>query len=187
MEPINVSGFVEPFDTWADMTHLIARGKLAESRARSHTSATHCPTSRRSRIATRRTGRDESRARAARTPSLPRTATSPTYGRTRCVPRTGLQVGTPGRPTERGSRTPGWLASAALRHAVLDGERRTRATATRSRFPGSLIYRISPLDRTYDNLTIAATGPMRLQRRVRRGGGDVGTAGGPRDCPDSRA
>ena len=31
--PVNLSGFVEPFDTWADMSHLIPRGELAEPRA----------------------------------------------------------------------------------------------------------------------------------------------------------
>lgn len=29
-EPVNISGFVEPFDTWADMTHLVPRESHAE-------------------------------------------------------------------------------------------------------------------------------------------------------------
>ena len=45
--------------------------------------------------------------------------------------------------------------------------------------PGSAEHRISPLDNTYDNLTVAGDWTeLRAQSRLRRGGGDVGAAGG---------
>ena len=53
---INVSGFVEPFDTWADMTHLAAEENWQRALGRSRTSATRCQISRQSPIGNASTG-----------------------------------------------------------------------------------------------------------------------------------
>ena len=40
---VNISAFVEPFDTWADMSHLTSEERFAQPWARSHISAASCP------------------------------------------------------------------------------------------------------------------------------------------------
>ena len=73
-----------------------------------------------------------------------------------------------GRPARRASTRQYWPRTSI------------RRTATCSRCPGSSKYRISPLDMTYDNLTIAGDWTERLEPGLRRVGGDVRSAGGAR-------
>ena len=72
--PITLSGFVEPFDTWADMSHLVREETWPRTPSRSSpTSAACCPTPRRRRTdVTRLPGAAASAVRGQRRP-LPRT------------------------------------------------------------------------------------------------------------------
>jgi uncharacterized protein with NAD-binding domain and iron-sulfur cluster len=150
--PINVSGFVKPFDTWADMTHLAREERWTET----------------------------PRAIAYFCSALPDLEAMPpreqgdwiarNYERVRqnavAFLKRDVRHMWPNAITDRGSFRWNLLA---------DGHSPpTHGASGESRFnsqfwvanvnptdrytlslPGSLIYRISPLDRTYDNLTIA--------------------------------
>jgi uncharacterized protein with NAD-binding domain and iron-sulfur cluster len=150
---INVSGFVEPFDTWADMSHLAAEESWSD---RPRAIAYFCSTLpdlealpprervdwiavthervRRNAVAflNRDIGHLWPNARGAdggfkwQLLADPRGRTPPS-----------------GASDERLFDSQFWLGS------VNPSDRYTLS------LPGSLIYRISPLDRTYDNLTIA--------------------------------
>jgi uncharacterized protein with NAD-binding domain and iron-sulfur cluster len=152
-EPINVSGFVEPFDTWADMTHLAREERWDRT----------------------------PRAIAYFCNALPDLDTSPPRGtvdwveanrervRRNAVAFLSRDVGHlwPHAMTADGGFRWDLLADPreAANRKESKGEHRfnsqfwiasvnpsDRYTLT---LPGSTIYRISPLDRTYDNLTIA--------------------------------
>jgi uncharacterized protein with NAD-binding domain and iron-sulfur cluster len=151
--PINVSGFVEPFDTWADMSHL----------------------------ATEERWETPPRAIAYFCNALPDLEAIPGRDRTDWTATSHERVRQNAIaflnrdiahlwPNARGPEGHfRWELLADSRgesaSAELNGERRfdtqywvSSANPT-DRYtlslPGSLIYRISPLDRTYDNLTIA--------------------------------
>ncbi len=151
--PISVSGFIEPFDTWADMTHL-ANEECWEEKPRAI--AYFCnalpdleaipdrdridwPLVNQERV--RRNAIDFLNRGIAHL--WPR-ATGPDGGfRWDLLADPRQENGSPGLAGERRFDTQFWLGS------VNPSDRYTLS------LPGSLIYRISPLDRTYDNLTIA--------------------------------
>lgn len=140
--PINLSGFVEPFDTWADMSHLIPEESWA--------------------------ARDDVRSIAYFCSVMPDEA--PPEGVTRefareqraAVRRNAIEflerdVGAlwPGSRKKSGGFN--WSLLAGGR--TIDSQYMTANVNPSDRYvlslPGSLRYRISPLDLTFDNLTIA--------------------------------
>jgi uncharacterized protein with NAD-binding domain and iron-sulfur cluster len=151
--PINVAGFVEPFDTWADMTHL-AREERWEQTPRAiayFCNALPDIEAAPPKGATEWVALNRERVRQNAIAFLngpirhlwPNAVTSD--GRFKWD-----RLADPGAGKERdesnGERrfdTQFWIAS------VNPSDRYTLS------LPGSLMYRISPLDRTYDNLTIA--------------------------------
>ncbi len=148
--PINISGFVEPFDTWADMSHLV---REESHRERVRSIGYFCSVL-----------RDAS----------PQDAERPTYPEERGaeVKENAIRF----LDREIGHLWPGATSRHGFRWELLvnaeDAERPTLAGRARldgqywranvnptDRYPltlpGSTRYRISPLDSTYDNLTIA--------------------------------
>jgi uncharacterized protein with NAD-binding domain and iron-sulfur cluster len=150
---INVSGFVEPFDTWADMTHLAREERWPQT----------------------------PRAIAYFCNALPDTDAPPPRGQADWVAVNKAQVRRnaiaflnrhirelwPEAVTRTGAfrwdlladpRPPGAGAEVAG-ECRFDTQFWTASVNPSDRYtlslPGSLIYRISPLDQTYDNLTIA--------------------------------
>jgi uncharacterized protein with NAD-binding domain and iron-sulfur cluster len=150
--PINVSGFVEPFDTWADMSHLASEENWKE----------------------------QPRAIAYFCNALSDVEAFPDRGRVDWIALNHERVRRNAIDFLNGdvahlwpnATAPGggfrWELLADPHHdpdaAATSGERRfdsqfwTGSVNPSDRYtlslPGSLIYRISPLDRTYDNLTI---------------------------------
>lgn len=151
--PINISGFVEPFDTWADMRQLIAEESfeapvrsiayfcsvLADPPPGTDTSGSAYPKQR----------REETRAGAI------------AFLNQHVGELWPLALDAPGRFRWDILSAPG----AANAFADLKGEQRfdtqfyTANVNPSDRYslslPGSLKYRISPLDRSFDNLTVA--------------------------------
>ena len=152
--PINVSGFVEPFDTWADMRHLIDQ----ESWARPPRSLAYfCsvlpdldPADGDARVDVLRRQRERVRHNAIRfldrdvVHLWPRATRAPGEFRWDLV-ADPAELGGPGRAPGAGHPFDSqfWTAN------VNPSDRYALS------LPGSLIYRISPLDNTYDNLTLA--------------------------------
>jgi len=155
-DPINVSGFVYPFDTWADMTHLVARERWpkpprsiayfcsvlpdapAEAQAAPDYGATRRAEVRRSVV--RFLDRDIKHLWPA--------STGPT-GRFRW----DLLVD----PEDSEDSTPPDAGTADERQ--IDGQFWTANVNPTDRYalslPGTLKHRISPLDNSIDNLTVA--------------------------------
>jgi uncharacterized protein with NAD-binding domain and iron-sulfur cluster len=145
----NLSGFVEPFDTWADMSHLIAEESFPRS---PKTIAYFC-----SVLADAPAEPDLGQARA-RDDEVRRNAIAFLNDHAREIWPAAEQPGggfrwdllTDGeRPTARspaGERR----FDAQFWHANVNPSDRYVLA-----LPGTLRYRISPLDRTFDNLTIA--------------------------------
>ena len=151
--PINVSGFVEPFDTWADMTHLASEETWEEA---PRAIAYFCnalpdleamPARDRSdwiAIARQRVRRNAVDFLNRDIAHLWPKAARPGGGfRWELLADAQSPDDQPGLVGERRFDTQYWIGS------VNPSDRYTLS------LPGSLIYRISPLDRTYDNLTIA--------------------------------
>ena len=151
----NISGFVEPFDTWADMRHLLRARALARRRARAA----------RRLLLQRAAGRREPgrRARSAPTPRPPARRGAAERHRASCD--AGVAHLWPARVDRPPASSAGSSSSTrrrgaargrgALRLAVLDAPTSTRPTATSLSLPGTGRHRISPARRAYDNLTIA--------------------------------
>jgi uncharacterized protein with NAD-binding domain and iron-sulfur cluster len=149
--PINVSGFVEPFDTWADMTHLASD----ESWERTPRAIAYFCNALPDLEAM--PGRERSDWVAAIQERVRRNAIEflnrdvihlwPRASAPEGGFRWDLLADPHGprtdAPQEHRFDTQFWIGS------VNPSDRYTLS------LPGSLIYRISPLDRTYDNLTIA--------------------------------
>ena len=144
--PVNVSGFVEPFDTWADMSHLAPE---RAGRSRRGPIAYFCnalpdleamPGRRAARV-----DRDESASVFAETPiAFPRPRYRPPLAE-RAAARKATSTGScwpiPARERERRALT----GRAPVRHAVLDRRTSTRPTATpcRCRVASSIASRRS--------------------------------------------
>jgi uncharacterized protein with NAD-binding domain and iron-sulfur cluster len=149
--PITLSGFVEPFDTWADMRHLIPR----EAWQRAPRALAYFCSVLPDEGAGRETGpeyaasqRERVRRNAIRFLNQDIVHLWPKAARAGGDFRWDLLVapGTDGDsdpPDETRFATQFWTAN-------VDPSDRYALT-----LPGSSTYRISPLDRTYDNLTVA--------------------------------
>lgn len=150
-ERINVSGFVEPFDTWADMTHLVreesfdpAPGAIAyfcsvlpEPPPGTDTGRAQYPAERRSEVranAVAFLNRDVAHL-------WPLAAERPGRFRWNVVHAQGHGGALPADESRFSSQY--WSAN------VNPTDRYSLS------LPGSLTYRISPLDDTFDNLTVA--------------------------------
>jgi uncharacterized protein with NAD-binding domain and iron-sulfur cluster len=151
-EPINVSGFVEPFDTWADMSHLIPRERWTSP---PHALAYFCSVlpepdgadaaspeyPHRQRDAVRRNAVRFLNEDVAHL--WPKAARRPGQFRWELLADPKAAKGAASSADERRFASQFWTANVnpSDRYALT--------------LPGSSKYRISPLDETYDNLTIA--------------------------------
>lgn len=149
--PVNISGYVEPFDTWADMTQLIARESyslpvksiayfcsvLPDAKLPSDAEQADYPERR----------RQEVRANAIRFLNhdvhgfWPKAVTAP--GKFRWDVLVGPGRGVPPKPDEA------WIDSQYYRANVEPSDRYCLS------LPGTIKSRLSPLDLAYDNLTVA--------------------------------
>jgi uncharacterized protein with NAD-binding domain and iron-sulfur cluster len=149
--PANMSGFVEPFDTWADMTHLVAE-ESHPGRVRSIgyfcSVLPDAPPADREPPSYPRQRHEEVKANAIRFLNRdivhlwPGAADAHGFRWPILVDRRG-DTSTPVRSGEARVEGQYWRAN------VNPTERYALS------LPGTLRYRISPLDPTYDNLTIA--------------------------------
>jgi hypothetical protein len=145
--PVNISGFVEPFDTWADMTHLLAEEShrepvksvayfcsvLPDPQATEDAASEAYPVTR----------NEEVKANAIRFLDAhiqhlwPKAGDGNTF-------RWEVLAAAPGAPAdEKRFDTQYWRAN------ISPTDRYSLS------LPGTLRYRISPLDHTFDNLTVA--------------------------------
>jgi len=153
-EPINVAGFVEPFDTWADMRHLIALEKWPGT-DRPRSLAYFCNVLAESDAGSAgflrdgaRHARDAVRRNAVRFLNEDIVHLWPNATRSAGRFRWDLLVdpgGSPGDDAADESR----FASQYWTANVNPSDRYALS------LPGTIKYRISPLDETFDNLTIA--------------------------------
>jgi uncharacterized protein with NAD-binding domain and iron-sulfur cluster len=150
--PINVSGFVEPFDTWADMTHLIPEEGWAESPCAIAYFCNALPDLEPipARHRTDWNAINDSRVRTNAVAFIKRdlahlwrSAHGAAGFRWEWLADADVVSRANEPADERRFGTQFWTAN------VNPSDRYTLS------LPGSMIYRISPLDRTYDNLTIA--------------------------------
>jgi uncharacterized protein with NAD-binding domain and iron-sulfur cluster len=149
--PIALCGFVEPFDTWADMRHLIARETWPEAPRALAYFCSVLLEAEGSPIAPHRDRLAAERERVRRNAVdflnhdivhlWPQAERAP--GEFRWELLVDPDGPAAGRNTEARFASQFWTAN------VSPSDRYTLS------LPGSAAYRISPLDRTYDNLTIA--------------------------------
>ena len=144
----NLSGFIEPFDTWADMSHLVPEeswsdpvGSIAYFCSVLPDAEPEGGVSRGFHAAERERVRanavrflDEDVGRSGRTPSTGTAASAGTCSR--ATPKSEAKAGT-------AFDTQYWTAN-------IDPSDRYVLS-----LPGSIEYRLSPLDMTFDNLTVA--------------------------------
>jgi uncharacterized protein with NAD-binding domain and iron-sulfur cluster len=177
-EPTNISGFVEPFDTWADMRQLIPREAFTQPVSSIAYFCSVLP--------------DAAGAREAASPDYPRARHDevrrnaiafldrdvrhlwPNAHREEGGFRWDLLVDPSPSPSPSPSPAPSAGRDAGRGRAARASHRGGRGAADSARFdsqfwtanvnpsdryslslPGTLRHRISPLDRTYDNFTIA--------------------------------
>jgi uncharacterized protein with NAD-binding domain and iron-sulfur cluster len=156
-EPVNIAGFVEPFDTWADMRQLIAResfrspvgaiayfcNALPDARPGDDVASARYPRDR----------REEVRRNAAQFLNRDIHHLWPAAARADGTFRWELLVD-PSAP-KGSARSAGRPAT----EARLDSQFWTANVNPTDRYsqslPGTLRYRVSPLDDTFDNLTVA--------------------------------
>ncbi|HYC53735.1 MAG TPA: NAD(P)-binding protein [Candidatus Binatia bacterium] len=138
--PVALSGFVEPFDTWADMSHLLPREAWAEPAPQSI--AYFC------NVLSERQVRENSHD-IVRTNAVQFLEQS--------IRHLWPQAGPAGQFPWQRLAPPG--PSGATGRSRFDTQFWRANTEPTDRYvlsvPGSSRFRISPLDRTYDNLTIA--------------------------------
>jgi len=163
-EPTNISGFVEPFDTWADMRQLIPREAFAQ---RVSSIAYFCSVL------------PDAGAREAASPDYPRRRRDEVRRNAVAFLNEDVRHLWPNAQRDEGGfRWDLLVDPSASRHArrgrTARASRRGGRAADSARFdsqfwtanvnpsdryslslPGTLRHRISPLDRTYDNFTIA--------------------------------
>ncbi len=117
--PVNLSGFVHPFDTWADMTHLVPEEALVGARALDRVLLQRAPGHRAGRWSLPPLPRRRAAACTRQRRSLPR------RGRAGALAEGGRPVraasaGTSSRPTQGVEGRP------PVRHAALDRQRQSR-------------------------------------------------------------
>jgi uncharacterized protein with NAD-binding domain and iron-sulfur cluster len=147
-EPVNLSGFVTPFDTWADMSHLIPEETWQEPVRSLAYFCSVLPDARGSEdpdAPFQAQQREVVRANAIRFLNKDMPALWPNILDADKTFRQELLVDAAGPNTPREHAIDGqyWTAN------VAPSERYCQAT------PGAVRYRLSPLDRSFDNLTIA--------------------------------
>jgi uncharacterized protein with NAD-binding domain and iron-sulfur cluster len=150
--PVNISGFVEPFDTWADMSHLIPDESFREHVGAIAYFCSVLPDDPDSDG--RRNPEAERRAEVARNAALFLSRDIkhlwPAAVDARGEFRWDILVDAGGDgPRKKRAPPAGSLASQYVRANVSPSDRYVLS------LPGSSRYRISPLDDTYDNLTVA--------------------------------
>ena len=149
--PVNLSGFVEPFDTWADMSHLIPEESWSDQ---VKAIAYFCSVLPDTAAGCRHRAVSRGTARAG---ALQRRPVSST-GRRRLWPQRRRQDGG-FRWDVLASEDRGRGAKGTMRRRRFDTSTgrptSTPRIAMSCRCPGSIGYRVSPLDMTFDNLTIA--------------------------------
>jgi uncharacterized protein with NAD-binding domain and iron-sulfur cluster len=147
--PTSISGFVEPFDTWADMTHLVPRENWRETPRALAYFCNALPDAGHGGDRSDREYpvRQHSQVRENAMHFLDHDVVSlwPNAARSPGEFRWELLVDAEDRPTTGPAR----FASQFWTANVNPSDRYTLS------LPGSSAYRISPLDQTYDNLTIA--------------------------------
>jgi uncharacterized protein with NAD-binding domain and iron-sulfur cluster len=151
--PVSVSAFVKPFDTWADMTHLAGQESWP---ARPRSIAYFCSVLADPAVAPTRDDRDYPQRRKAEVRDNAIRFLQKDVGH--LWPKANDVHGTfrwrllldPARQTARDE---------SVTENAFDSQYWTANVNPSDRYvlalPGSLKYRISPLDNTYDNLTIA--------------------------------
>jgi uncharacterized protein with NAD-binding domain and iron-sulfur cluster len=148
-EPINVSGFVEPFDTWADMGHLAPLEAVPEARAIAY----FC-----SVLPDAAPGIDTTPARYPQTRYAEVRDNAVAFLSSSVVHLWPRAHGAPGQFRWEILAEPG-PSSAAVGPARFDTQFWTANVNPSDRYslslPGTLKYRLSPLDATIDNLTVA--------------------------------
>ncbi|WP_163999445.1 NAD(P)-binding protein [Pyxidicoccus caerfyrddinensis] len=149
--PINISGFVKPFDTWADMTHLASEESWPRPpRAIAYFCSVlpDTPEAERQRPAFPDEQHERVRRNAVRFLQRDLVHLWP-----RCQGAAGGfrwdVLMDPASPAEAGPQGEARFDSQYWTANVSPTERYTLS------LPGSLRFRISPLDHTYDNLTVA--------------------------------
>ncbi|MEP6652160.1 MAG: NAD(P)-binding protein [Myxococcales bacterium] len=176
--PVNISGFVEPFDTWADMSHLVPREDWPAGLSRPRSIAYFCsvlPDQADAKPPTRLDGvdrpgghrfpieqREQVRQNAIRFLNRDIVHLWPSATRRPGEFRWELLVDPGGRPQPKVAKAE---KSAKAAKADDAGEERlssqywTANVNPSDRYvlslPGSLVHRISPLDNSYNNLTVA--------------------------------
>lgn len=151
--PVSLSAFVKPFDTWADMSHLAERESW---RVEPRAIAYFCNVLSDPPSAPARDDRDYPRRRKAEVRDnairflnshiahlWPKSCTTADSFRWSLLVDPAQPGAEGAQATDRAFESQFWTAN------VNPSDRYVLAT------PGSLKYRISPLDNTYDNLTIA--------------------------------
>jgi uncharacterized protein with NAD-binding domain and iron-sulfur cluster len=151
--PITLSGFTEPFDTWADMSHLLTRERWPHApRAIAYFCSvlpnTDVPNER-SNPAYVPTQREQVRRNAIRFLTHDIARLWPHAVRAPGEFRWELLVDPSDNGATSSERDEGRFASQFWTANVNPSDRYVLS------MPGSAAYRISPLDRTYDNLTVA--------------------------------
>ena len=150
-DPINISGFVEPFDTWADMTHLVPREAWAtapRSIAYFCSELPDAPAEERARADFPAEQREVVRQNAVR--FLDRDVVHLWPGAQRAPGEFRWDI----LVDHRGDAAP--AATGSARFASQFWTANVNPTDHYSlSLPGTLQHRISPLDNTYDNFTIA--------------------------------
>jgi uncharacterized protein with NAD-binding domain and iron-sulfur cluster len=151
--PASLSGFVEPFDTWADMTHLLPREVWPQTpRALAYFCSVLPDPERPGDRADREfpaAQREEVRRNAVRFLNRdvvhlwPNASRSPGEFRWELLVDESAGDGPDARRGEARFASQFWTAN------VNPSDRYTLSP------PGASVYRISPLDETYDNLTVA--------------------------------
>ena len=150
---VNISGFVEPFDTWADMSHLVPEeshppdvrsiayfcSALPDAAPGQHLGHAGYPASRREEVKRNAINfLEKDISHLWRGASHPRSGFRWEILAQPCEPRTGAGAGV----------GPQRFESQYWRANVSPTDRYVLS------LPGSLQYRISPLDESYDNLTV---------------------------------
>jgi uncharacterized protein with NAD-binding domain and iron-sulfur cluster len=148
--PANISGFVEPFDTWADMRQLIPQESFRQPVRSVAYFCSVLPDPAGRPVVTRRYADDQRaivRRNAIRFLNRDISHLWPRAARRPGEFRWDLLVAPSGRQPR--DKTEGRFDTQYLTANVNPSDRYTLS------LPGSLEHRISPLDRTFDNLTIA--------------------------------
>lgn len=167
--PVTISGFVQPFDTWADMRQLLAEEHLPEP---TRSVAYFCSVleDEPGENPTDPAYREDAGLPARRHDQVRRNAVAFLDRHVGHLWPLAVRNGPPGHPGKTGASEPGFRWDLLVDPDAADDEGSTGAARFDSQYwtanvnpsdryvlcpPGSPRHRISPLDNTYDNLTLA--------------------------------